>query len=154
MQPSQQALNPWLVSYIQQNHSTKSRYEIDRYLIETGHNPAEIEAVWKYLPLQVVKQSPSNDLCPVKSWEIICCFILLGLLVGIYTLWPLVSYGFIISLPLSIASLLGTIGLTLRRRNRKKAELKRSLRLNLIHFFLLIQHCLRHVSQFYCTIKK
>ncbi len=42
-------LNPWIFSYIRHHHNAHSRYEIDRYLIETGANPAEIEEVWAHL---------------------------------------------------------------------------------------------------------
>lgn len=47
MQQSQKTLNPWLVSYITQNRASKNRYEIDKYLIEAGYEPAQIEATWQ-----------------------------------------------------------------------------------------------------------
>jgi hypothetical protein len=49
MHPSQQAPNQWLISYIEQYKDKKSRYEIDRYLIEAGYNGSEIETGWQYV---------------------------------------------------------------------------------------------------------
>lgn len=49
---SQQNLNPWLLSYVTQQHQKQSRYEIDKYLIEAGYSPGEIELVWKNLSQQ------------------------------------------------------------------------------------------------------
>lgn len=47
MQQSSQSLNPWLISYIEQQRNKQSRYEIDKYLIAAGYDPAEIEFVWQ-----------------------------------------------------------------------------------------------------------
>ena len=44
MQPS---TNPWITSYINQNNSSKSRYEIDQFLIEAGYAPDQIEKAWR-----------------------------------------------------------------------------------------------------------
>lgn len=39
-------INPWLASYVDQHQGKQTRYEIDKYLIEAGYNPAEIELAW------------------------------------------------------------------------------------------------------------
>jgi hypothetical protein len=52
LQPEWPDLNPWLVSYLVQHHPTKSRYEIDKYLIEAGYSPKEIEIAWQRLAPQ------------------------------------------------------------------------------------------------------
>ncbi len=59
MQEIKNSFNPRLVNYIQQHYGKNSRYEIDRYLLEAGHNPAEIEAVWEALALE--------DIAPAKA---------------------------------------------------------------------------------------
>jgi hypothetical protein len=48
MQQSSQSLNPWLLSYIEQQRSKQSRYKIDKYLLDSGCDPAEIELVWQF----------------------------------------------------------------------------------------------------------
>src|SRR5689334_9063449 len=35
------------MSYIKQHQASQTRYQIDKYLIEAGYNPAEIELVWQ-----------------------------------------------------------------------------------------------------------
>jgi hypothetical protein len=47
MTQSHLSLNPWLTSYILQYAAVKSRYEIDKYLIEAGCEPTEIELAWQ-----------------------------------------------------------------------------------------------------------
>lgn len=47
MQQTPSSLNPWLLSYVLQRHKSRSRYEIDRYLIEAGYNPTQIEVTWQ-----------------------------------------------------------------------------------------------------------
>lgn len=49
MQQASQSSNFWLEDYIKQNYQKKSRYDIDKYLLEAGFDGAEIEAVWKNL---------------------------------------------------------------------------------------------------------
>ncbi len=46
---SQPSINPWLKNYISQDQSSKSRYEIDRFLIEAGYEPNQIEKAWELL---------------------------------------------------------------------------------------------------------
>src|SRR5690348_8008923 len=63
MQQSSQSLNPWLVSYIRQHKNTQTRYDIDKYLINAGYNPTEIEEVWQHLsknPLKPVVEKKLN----------------------------------------------------------------------------------------------
>jgi hypothetical protein len=45
----QKPLNPWLTSYISQNAKNKSRFEIDKYLIQAGYDPTEIELAWQWV---------------------------------------------------------------------------------------------------------
>lgn len=80
-----ETVNPWLVSYIEQHRNNQSRYEIDKYLIETGYNPAEIEQAWQILRLPRPKFKPPkldeievNDGCSdtgkkITAW--ICGFL-------------------------------------------------------------------------------
>jgi hypothetical protein len=44
-----QVYNPWLISYLSENQRLKSRYELDKYLLEAGHTPQDIELAWEAL---------------------------------------------------------------------------------------------------------
>lgn len=83
MQHSSEAgLNPWLTSYIAQYRDKKSRYEIDKFLIESGYNPAEIELAWNppdNTPINPIPKTKKN------GWSFVggiigCVFGLLGIL--------------------------------------------------------------------------
>src|SRR5690242_11808550 len=56
-----QVINPWLNSYIEQHYLSKSRYDIDRYLINAGYDPKEIEEAWA-----VLLRSSSGESLPKK----------------------------------------------------------------------------------------
>lgn len=74
MPESPQSLNPWLVSYITQHHKRQNRYEIDRYLIESGYNPLEIEAVWQTLQNQT---SPRRIPIKLRSVRMFLTYLIL-----------------------------------------------------------------------------
>ena len=81
-QSSEAGLNPWLTSYIAQYRDKKSRYEIDKFLIESGYNPAEIELAWNppdNPPINPIRKTKKN------GWSFVggiigCVFGLLGIL--------------------------------------------------------------------------
>ena len=90
MQHSSEAgLNPWLTSYIAQYRDKKSRYEIDKFLIESGYNPAEIELAWNppdNTPINPIPKTKKN------GWSFVggiigCIFYFLDIVSWIYATW-------------------------------------------------------------------
>ncbi len=144
MQPAQQPLNSWLLNYITQHRDTKSRYDIDHYLIHEGYNPQEIEAVWQHLaPKAVEQRSLSKNLWlqSLKFWRVIK-FILKGLCtlewlavfgslvflwLGFNALswWPFIFSHFVLGLILAAVSGLCTIGLLIWHDRKKVVKLNR-----------------------------
>jgi hypothetical protein len=49
MTQAQQPLNPWIMSYINEQRHKQSRYEIDKFLLDAGCNPVDIELAWQNL---------------------------------------------------------------------------------------------------------
>ena len=81
-QPSQ-SLNPWLISYIEQQRAKQSRYQIDKYLIELGNDPAEIELVWQsFEPPPPIKTTPFFQ----KKWKEILLVTLVFLVFAVSSL--------------------------------------------------------------------
>src|SRR5690349_16573887 len=73
-----QSLKPWLLSYIEQRRAKQSRYQIDKYLIALGNDPAEIELVWQsFEPPPPIKTTPFFQ----KNWKEILLVILVFLVV-------------------------------------------------------------------------
>jgi hypothetical protein len=66
LQQAEATLNPWLFSYIRQHQNQQTRFEIDRYLLNEGANPVEIEAVWQYLAASSVNQKKPGI---IKRWS-------------------------------------------------------------------------------------
>lgn len=83
-QQSAETVNFWLIDYIKQNSQTKSRYEIDSFLLESGYDASAIEMAWqevlkpssghkpkKRMPLSIVvmekvgKKKPFDSLIPI-----------------------------------------------------------------------------------------
>lgn len=83
LQP-QQTLNPWLVSYISQHHKTQTRYEIDRYLLETGYEASKIEAAWQSFETASVVELPKPQklVWLNSSLVIISTFLIILLLIN------------------------------------------------------------------------
>jgi hypothetical protein len=62
MNSSSASVNPWILSYIEQNHTTKSRYNIDDHLLTSNYQAQEIEAAWQYFLFNYSSHSGKNTL--------------------------------------------------------------------------------------------
>lgn len=62
-QPSQ---TDWVYLYVSQNHASKTRYEIDLYLLSNGCDPLELEAVWQ--TLQGKPEKKKRNLPDISKW--------------------------------------------------------------------------------------
>lgn len=86
--------NPWLLDYIHKNRATKSRYDIDLYLLQRGYDPNEIAAAWHLLDTMPQAKS-SNDLW--KVWVaiavvLVCIAVMVIMIQTTLPHHPIMSY--------------------------------------------------------------
>src|SRR4051812_34210809 len=111
MQQASQSSNFWLEDYIKQNYQKKSRYVIDKHLIDAGFSGSEIEAAWKTL---VQTSSASEPVKRLPFWHFFLMLVVAGLAIvalniafPVQTLWIILSFQATISLLSKISNLTG-----------------------------------------------
>jgi hypothetical protein len=87
MQP---ALKTSIVDYISQYHTTKTRYEIDKHLIDIGYDGADIDLAW-----QAVTQSHSVDKASIKQTRVrvlLLTIVMMLLLIPLAIAFPKITF--------------------------------------------------------------
>jgi hypothetical protein len=99
-QQLEQVANRWTVLYIRQHYLYRSRYEIDRYLLECGCAPTELELIWGVVlgsrpvpkPVKPTLPTPTPAVAPLTRSKMVGGKIALVLVMGMFILnaWLLI----------------------------------------------------------------